>query len=85
MAVALGAVVVGLISRRAPDEASDILRFQIEVPGSGYPMMDLSPDGRTLVQSEAVPGELYVRRLDGWEMTRVPGTENLRPCYADIV
>ncbi|HXV62365.1 MAG TPA: protein kinase [Vicinamibacteria bacterium] len=79
-AVAVGAGVVGWMTRGAPSESRGVLRFQIDA-ATVLPMLDLSPDGGTLVQSIAVPGELYVRRLDKWETKRVRGVEELRPVF----
>jgi len=85
-ALTLGAagawVLRGLGSIGDPSIGQRVTRFQLSFPeGTGfadsYPSVAISPDGTTIALAAQRSGghELYLRRLNGSEWTRLPGTE----------
>ena len=80
-----------LMSRRSPMPASQpISRVTISLAGAGLTLTDggvaISPDGQTLVfaaRSGDRESQLYARRLDGWEIRPLNGTEGaITPFFA---
>ncbi len=82
LVLALVAVSVLLWRARTP-EAQPLVRYTVDAPSGavldlvGWPVVALSPDGRTLVFAATRDGvsHLYVRRRDEVEPTRLDGTE----------
>ncbi len=95
---ALAALAAAVALAFARKQASRGERFDIELPGGyllrarGGHAFDISPDGRQIVFAafswktpyvEAGPSQLFIRPLDAFEATRLPGTESvIDPVYS---
>ncbi len=88
--VIVGAVLIGLVVGKfilsPPPAAQNVRSIRATIPlpagleldGVGAPEIALSPDGSTLAflaRGESGPQHLYLRRLDGDEVKRVPDSE----------
>ena len=84
IAAVLGLAVVVLATRVGPQPATVTTRYNLDPPAkarlsfASRPAVSVSADGRTIVFVASIDGtdRLFVRRVDSFEATEIPGTEN---------